>query len=425
MSTPPPLTVVCPSCSTKFSVADHIIRGKYVKFRCKKCQGTIECDGRALSAQPPPVRPARQSNAPPRTSEPPMRLSISDGLQFDAGTSLAPPKVPQLGAPPAVIAEAPANRPRARQPSSPGDLRDDRRPSDPFGLRRSPAADPQLAAPLFTGPPTSVSQSRDLAKLQTIDTPADGHTTSDHPGPAQEGGGKSWRRWGLALLVAAAGAGGWILARQSGTTSASAPLSAAAPAAPEPKPAAVDTGKAVSAELVRPAADTTKPVETTSAIEPAKAVAPGAAPQKVIDPTASPVLRVAPVRTVVKAEAPAGAAPAAPAEVPAEAPAPGAEEAAAMAAVPDQHEFNKAAARSALEDAADHATSCRNVDTPAGAARVAVTFAPSGKVTSAIIESGPFVGTASGGCVASKFRNLHIPAFTSDEPVTVHKTITF
>jgi hypothetical protein len=356
-----------------------------------------------------------------------MRLSISDGLQLDAGASLAPPKVPQLRAPPA-ITEAPANRPRARLPSSPGELRDERRPSDPFALRRSTAQDPQLAAPaLFTGPPTALSHSNDLAKLQTVDTPADGHTTSDHPHSTQEGGNKTWRRFGVLLLVAAAGAGGWFFARQSATTSAPASLAVSPPAAPEPKPVVVDTSKAVTAELVRPPAESSKPVEPTKAIEPAKAVVPGAAaPVKVIDPMAPPVVRAAPAKAVAaKVEAPASAPTQAAAEAPAEAPAPGAEEAAAMAAVPDQHEFNKAAARSALEEAADSAASCRNVDTPAGAARVAVTFAPSGKVTSAVIESGPFVGTASGGCVASKFRNLHVPPFTSDDPVTVHKTITF
>jgi len=148
-------------------------------------------------------------------------------------------------------------------------------------------------------------------------------------------------------------------------------------------------------------------------------------PVKMIDPMARPIAIQAPLKAVAKAQ---GAPPpaAAAAEAPPPEPAgPAAEVASAMAAVSDEHEFNKAAARSVLEDAADRAASCRNVDTPAGAARVAVTFAPSGKVTSAVIESGPFAGTAAGGCVASKFRNLQVPPFTSDAPVTVHKTISF
>src|SRR6476619_6063653 len=110
-----------------------------------------------------------------------MRLSISDGLQFDASVSLAPPKVPQLPTSPApAISDVPANRPRGRLPSSPAGLRDERRPSDPFGLRQPPPANPQSAAPpLFTGPPTAVSPSAEPPKLLTVDTPVDGHTTSD------------------------------------------------------------------------------------------------------------------------------------------------------------------------------------------------------------------------------------------------------
>jgi len=415
MSTPP-LTVHCPSCGTKFSVADHIIRGKFVKFRCKKCQGTIECDGRALSAAPPAVRQTGRvpapSSGPARTSDAPMRLSISDGLNLEPGSSLAPPRVPQIAPPPTF---------------SRGEPVDNRRPSDPFGLRRPPAASPQLAAPpLFTAPPTAVSAD-DLARLQTHDTPAEGHTTSDPPRTAatQEGGGKGWRRLGVVLLVAAAGFGGWVLARQSVPPEATS-VTVVPPVSPEGKRSnAVEPGKPAVSELVKPAAEPSKPVEVTKTIDPTKAFAPAMqAPMKVIDPMAPVVAKGAPAKAAAKTEpAPApAAAPEAPAAEPA---GPTDEATAAMVAASNEHEFNKAAARSALEDGADHAASCRNIDTPAGAARVAVTFAPSGKVTSAVIESGPFVGTAAGGCVASKFRNLHIPAFTSDDPVTVHKTINF
>ena len=73
-------------------------------------------------------------------------------------------------------------------------------------------------------------------------------------------------------------------------------------------------------------------------------------------------------------------------------------------------DFNTQAAREALEDAADRADKCKTIDTPSGTARVAVTFAPNGHVTNAIIESGPFVGTAAGTCVASKFRSAKVPA---------------
>ena len=41
-----PKTVVCTSCSAKFHVPDDLIRGKLVKFRCRKCGSAIEVDGR-------------------------------------------------------------------------------------------------------------------------------------------------------------------------------------------------------------------------------------------------------------------------------------------------------------------------------------------------------------------------------------------
>src|SRR5262249_33469589 len=101
-----PLKVSCPSCSAKFHIPVHLVRGKVVSFRCKKCKGTIPVDGRAISTATPQPLPApqvmppegwvpRQSSPPPQPesfearaphySEPPMRLSISDGLVVHEG----------------------------------------------------------------------------------------------------------------------------------------------------------------------------------------------------------------------------------------------------------------------------------------------------------------------------------------------------
>jgi hypothetical protein len=52
-----------------------------------------------------------------------------------------------------------------------------------------------------------------------------------------------------------------------------------------------------------------------------------------------------------------------------------------------------------------------------------VRFAPSGRATSAVVESGPFAGTVTGGCIATTFRKARVPPFTGDY-VTVKKTIT-
>jgi predicted Zn finger-like uncharacterized protein len=83
--------------------------------------------------------------------------------------------------------------------------------------------------------------------------------------------------------------------------------------------------------------------------------------------------------------------------------------------------FSKAAAVSALSAAAGSAGSCKKLGGPTGTGRVTVTFAPSGRVTTANVEGSPYAGTSVGGCVASLFRKAHIPAF-SGNAVTVSKS---
>ncbi len=94
---------------------------------------------------------------------------------------------------------------------------------------------------------------------------------------------------------------------------------------------------------------------------------------------------------------------------------------------PEKHEvsasFNKSAAISSLTSAAAAAASCKRPGGPTGRGRAIVTFAPSGRVTSANVTGGSFGGTSVGGCVASVFRHAHIPAF-SGNAVTVAKSFT-
>jgi len=85
-------------------------------------------------------------------------------------------------------------------------------------------------------------------------------------------------------------------------------------------------------------------------------------------------------------------------------------------------EFDPAAARSALASAAAQASACRKDGDPSGTANLTITFAPSGRVTSAQIQGPPFSGTATGGCIASTMRRASVPAFSGDH-VTVSKTI--
>jgi predicted Zn finger-like uncharacterized protein len=83
--------------------------------------------------------------------------------------------------------------------------------------------------------------------------------------------------------------------------------------------------------------------------------------------------------------------------------------------------FSVSAAQVALTQAAANAASCAKPGGPRGSGKAQVTFAPSGRITSANVTTPPFAGTAVGGCVASVFRRARIPAF-SGNPVTVSKS---
>jgi hypothetical protein len=85
-------------------------------------------------------------------------------------------------------------------------------------------------------------------------------------------------------------------------------------------------------------------------------------------------------------------------------------------------EFDRSAAVSALKGAAAQASSCRKDGDPSGTATLTITFAPSGRVTSATIQGPPFAGTPTGGCIASTMRHAQIPSFDGDR-VTVTKTV--
>jgi hypothetical protein len=74
-----------------------------------------------------------------------------------------------------------------------------------------------------------------------------------------------------------------------------------------------------------------------------------------------------------------------------------------------------------MSAAASKAMGCKG-EGPSGTASVSVTFAPSGRVTSAKVDGGPFSGTPTGGCIATAFRGVTVPPFDGS-PVTVRKTV--
>jgi hypothetical protein len=86
----------------------------------------------------------------------------------------------------------------------------------------------------------------------------------------------------------------------------------------------------------------------------------------------------------------------------------------------DKPEFNRDAARAALDSAAGAASGCKQKGGPTGRGRVTVTFAPSGRATQASVGP-PFAGTPVGSCAANAFRGASVPPF-SGGPVTVSKS---
>jgi predicted Zn finger-like uncharacterized protein len=85
--------------------------------------------------------------------------------------------------------------------------------------------------------------------------------------------------------------------------------------------------------------------------------------------------------------------------------------------------FNVGAAKQALAVAASQATICKKPDGPTGTGKATVTFAPSGRATTAVISGGSFGGTTVGGCISNVFKRAKVPPFEG-APVTVSKSFT-
>jgi len=64
--------------------------------------------------------------------------------------------------------------------------------------------------------------------------------------------------------------------------------------------------------------------------------------------------------------------------------------------------------------------SCKRADGPTGAGHVKVTFQPTGSV-SAVDVGAPYAGTATGTCIAQRYRAASVPAF-SGGPLSVGKS---
>jgi predicted Zn finger-like uncharacterized protein len=221
------------------------------------------------------------------------------------------------------------------------------------------------------------------------------------------------RRSGLAapVLLALAVAAGFLIwkrtsvdpdasaqAEQPATPGIAAPAPEALPASPA-EPVAVAPLASVAAPEPTLADDLTfettptKPATVAARDKPADATAPTAAPTPAAKPEPEPA------GPTVKEEP--------------QAPPPSSEPAGP---------FDRAAAAAALTAGAAQASACRKEGDPSGVASVVITFAPSGRVTSANISGPPFAGTPTGGCIAAALRKARVPVFEGDR-VTVSKTI--
>jgi len=81
--------------------------------------------------------------------------------------------------------------------------------------------------------------------------------------------------------------------------------------------------------------------------------------------------------------------------------------------------FDRGAAAAAL--GAIDVGSCYAPDGPTGPGHIRVTFDPSGKVSTALVDTPPFTKTPTGNCIATKFSQAKVPAF-SGSPVRVGKS---
>jgi hypothetical protein len=79
--------------------------------------------------------------------------------------------------------------------------------------------------------------------------------------------------------------------------------------------------------------------------------------------------------------------------------------------------FDRVAAARAL---GINVASCKRGDAPAGAGHVKVTFQPSGNASAVEVDA-PYAGTATGSCIAQRFRGASVPAFAG-APLSVGKS---
>ncbi|PKN39727.1 MAG: hypothetical protein CVU63_14525, partial [Deltaproteobacteria bacterium HGW-Deltaproteobacteria-20] len=205
----------------------------------------------------------------------------------------------------------------------------------------------------------------------------------------------------------------------------------AGPVAVGPDPASIENPSGPARTAVEPTAAVTAAADTTAAptAQPEPSTVATATAKPSTEPTSEPTRDttsslVAPTGTATAAS-PATTAPTATAPTAAAATKPATT--ATTPAPPPPGEgggapFDKGAAAASIGALKGAAQGCKQPDGPQGNASVSITFAPSGRVTVAMVNGPPFAGTPVGGCIASTFRRASVPPFSGSN-VTVRTTV--
>ena len=455
------MKVSCGDCSASFVAPDDKIRGRLVKYRCRKCGATIVADGTTLEPEEIAVAPAADAGEltslppPPRASgESVTHVRAAPKITEKASVPLDPPTIPldqHMLVPPEppsvplpLLDEKQAGaRTAAKKPV--GDT------SAAFSLGPSEQGSAARRKPKSLPPPAPTEDPIVLPPLPPVDEPpaqiSSGMVDLQILSADVEEAPPSSGRVDFSSLVdaspstaAPAGDFDW-----GGSLDAPAPAPLWETPAPEPEPAKkkkaekVEPLLSVSPVAAKPAdasqgGDKKAPgwVWAAGALAVAAVVyfmfgrtpaadSPAASPARVVEPqkTAEPT-KTEPTKTAEPAKT---ADPVPTASPPSDEPKKDEPKKDEPKPVDVGAEFSKEAARAALGSAAAAAASCGQEDGPRGSGTVRVTFSSSGRATQALIQGPPFAGTSTGSCIAAKFRGISVPPFSGD-PVTVTKTVT-
>ena len=394
-----PITIQCARCSTCLLLGSEIqsrIRGRTGRLPCSGCGEKIRLDGRGpvlefVGARLIELATLELDEAPSARGEQLSLLPPAPHLHDEP-----PDEAPRLRSLPprlqAVHPPRPSGLPRPPLPSNPFDELGSLAPVVPLqGVRLT--ADGRLVNRADEAPASKRSRMRTWAPLAAAGLLATGFASARVSSMLPLG----------RSLPPAVNQTERLISEKSVSTPPTA--LAARPSAPEPlsqgneEPTTAATPPAAAHASAKP---------TQAAREPAlvdarpSEVAPAPREQSADEPTTSE-------SESSETPGPNDAAEASTAEAP------------AGEAVSDAPEFSRDAAMVALQHVAADAMGCHKPGDPAGSARVVVTFAPSGRVTTANV-SGVYAGTLTGGCIAGRFRAATVPAFVGSH-VTVSKTI--